>query len=155
MALTREQIAAKFSIRKIILPIVLGLGVIGYILCRKYEPDQLQTLLQASPFWLSMSFPVLFVRDFGYIYHIRYITEKVQGWKQRFRVVLLREFASYALPSVAGGSTIASYMLYKEGVPLGNHCVHEGKGGSTSPPLLPLPNHRHFKNSICTIPFGS
>ena len=129
MALTREQIAAKFTIRKTIFSIMLGLSVICYILSRNYEPDQLQTLLQTSPFWLSMSFPVLFVRDYGDIYHIRYITEKVQGWKQSFRVILLREFASCALPSVAGGSTIASYMLYKEGVSLGNHCVHEGKGG--------------------------
>jgi uncharacterized protein (TIRG00374 family) len=119
MALTREQITAKFSIRRIILPMVLGLGVIGYMLYRSYEPGQLQTLLQASPLWLGMTFLVLFVRDFGYIYRIRYITEKALDWKQSFRVIMLWEFASCALPSVAGGSTVASYMLYKEGIPLG------------------------------------
>ncbi|GAA4431329.1 lysylphosphatidylglycerol synthase transmembrane domain-containing protein [Pontibacter saemangeumensis] len=119
MALTREQITAKFSVRKLILPVVLGLGVVGYMLYRSYEPGHLQTLLQASPFWLGMSFLVLFVRDFGYIYRIRYITEKALGWKQSFRVIMLWEFASCALPSVAGGSTVASYLLYKEGIPLG------------------------------------
>lgn len=119
MDLTQEQISRKFSARKIILPVLLGLGVVGYMLYDTYQPDQLQTLLQASPFWLCMAFLVLFIRDFGYIYRIRYITEKVLTWKQSFRVIMLWEFASCALPSVVGGSTVASYILFKEKIQLG------------------------------------
>ncbi|WP_461489308.1 lysylphosphatidylglycerol synthase transmembrane domain-containing protein [Pontibacter sp. HJ8] len=119
MTLTKEQLTEKFSPRKLIIPMLLGLSVISYMLYQNYQPDQLQTLLQASPFWLGMAFLVLFIRDFGYIYRIRYITDKVLSWKQSFKVIMLWEFASCALPSVVGGSTIASYILYKEKIPLG------------------------------------
>ena len=98
---------------------VLGLGVVGYMLYKNYEPGQLQTLLEASPFWLGIALLVLFVRDFGYMYRIRYITDKALSWKQSFRVIMLWEFASCALPSVVGGSTIAAYILFKEKIPLG------------------------------------
>lgn len=77
MALTRQNLQAKFSLRNILLPVFLGLGVIGYMLYKNYEPGQLQTLVQASPFWVGMALLVLFVRDFGYMYRIRHITEKV------------------------------------------------------------------------------
>jgi glycosyltransferase 2 family protein len=119
MALTKESLQEKFSTRKLILPMLLGLGVIGYMLYENYEPGQLRTLLQASPFWLGMALLVLLVRDYGYMHRIRYITEKDLSWKQSFQVIMLWEFASCALPSVVGGSTIAAYILFKEGIALG------------------------------------
>ncbi|MDX5435584.1 MAG: flippase-like domain-containing protein [Pontibacter sp.] len=119
MALTKESLQAKFSTRKLILPMLLGLGVVAYMLYRNYEPGQLKTLLQASPFWLGMALMVLLVRDYGYMHRIRYITDKKLSWKQSFQVIMLWEFASCALPSVVGGSTIAAYILFKEGIALG------------------------------------
>jgi uncharacterized protein (TIRG00374 family) len=119
MALSERKLQQQFSLRKVLLPVLLGLSVIGYMLYRNYEPDQLQTLRKASPLWLGITLLVLFIRDFGYIYRIRYITEKALSWQQSFRVIMLWEFASCALPSVVGGSTVASYILYKERIPLG------------------------------------
>ncbi|WP_018478873.1 lysylphosphatidylglycerol synthase transmembrane domain-containing protein [Pontibacter roseus] len=119
MALTKEELQKKFSTRRLILPMLLGLGVVGYMLHKNYEPGQLQTLLQASPLWLGITLLVLLVRDLGYMYRIRYITYKALSWRQSFRVIMLWEFASCALPSVVGGSTIAAYILFKEKIPLG------------------------------------
>lgn len=119
MALTREQLQKKFSARRILLPMLLGQGVVGYMLYQNYEPGQVQTLLQANLFWAGMALLVLFVRDFGYMYRIRYITEKALSWKQSFNVIMLWEFASCALPSVVGGSTIAAFILFKEKIQLG------------------------------------
>ncbi|GAB3196406.1 lysylphosphatidylglycerol synthase transmembrane domain-containing protein [Pontibacter aydingkolensis] len=89
------------------------------MLYQNYEPSQLSTLLNASPFWIGMALLVLFVRDFGYMYRIRFITDKVLSWKQSFNVIMLWEFASSVLPSVVSGSTIAAYILFKEKIPLG------------------------------------
>ncbi|NEM97662.1 lysylphosphatidylglycerol synthase transmembrane domain-containing protein [Pontibacter burrus] len=119
MALTKEQFQKKFSARRILLPVLLGLGVVGYMLYKNYEPGQLQTLLQANLFWAGMALLVLFIRDFGYMYRIRYITEKALSWKQSFNVIMLWEFASCVLPSVVGGSTIAAFILFKEKIQLG------------------------------------
>lgn len=98
---------------------LLGFGVIGYMLYSTYEPGQFQTLLQANLFWVGMAIAVLLIRDFGYMYRIRYITDKVLSWKQSFNVIMLWEFASCALPSVVGGTTVVAYILFKEKIPLG------------------------------------
>lgn len=100
-------------------PVLLGLGVMGFMFYENYTPNQLTSLANASPFWIAMALLLLFFRDFGYIYRIRLVTDKFLTWKQSFNVIMLWEFASCALPSVVGGSTIASYILYKEGVPFG------------------------------------
>ena len=119
MALNERKLQQQLSLRKVLLPVLLGLSVVGYMLYRDYAPDQLQTLLKASPIWLGITFLVLFIRDFGYIYRIRYVTDKALSWKQGFREIMLWEFASCALPSVVGGSTVAAYVLFKERIPLG------------------------------------
>ncbi|WP_114783978.1 lysylphosphatidylglycerol synthase transmembrane domain-containing protein [Botryobacter ruber] len=119
MELTKEKLQAKFSVRKIILSLIPGIGVIAIMLYRNYEPAHLQTLLQANLFWLGMALLVLGVRDVGYMYRIRYVTDKVLSWKQSFNVIMLWEFASCALPSVVGGSTVAAFILFKEKIPLG------------------------------------
>jgi len=119
MALTKQKLQEQFSVRKIILPMLLGFGVIGYMLYSNYEPGQFQTLLQANLFWVAMAIAVLLIRDFGYMYRIRYITDKVLSWKQSFNVIMLWEFASCALPSVVGGTTVVAYILFKEKIPLG------------------------------------
>lgn len=119
MALSKQKLQEHFSVRKIILPMLLGFGVIGYMLYSTYEPGQFQTLMQANLFWVGMAIAVLFVRDFGYMYRIRYITDKVLSWRQSFNVIMLWEFASCALPSVVGGTTVVAYILFKEKIPLG------------------------------------
>lgn len=119
MALTQHKFQKQFSAPRILLPVLLGLGVIGYMLYENYQPGQLHTLLQASPFWLGMTLLVLLARDFSYIYRTRFLTDKALSWKRSFNVIMLWEFASCALPSVVGGSTIAAYILYKENIPLG------------------------------------
>ncbi|MEJ8802036.1 lysylphosphatidylglycerol synthase transmembrane domain-containing protein [Pontibacter sp. H249] len=119
MTLTQRNFTKHFSAPRIILPVLLGLGVIGYMLYQNYEPEQLETLLNASPFWIGMTLLVLFIRDFGYMYRIRFLTDKALNWKQSFNVIMLWEFASCVLPSVVGGSTIAAFILYKEKIPLG------------------------------------
>ena len=124
MALNEQKLKRQFSTIRILLPVGLGLGVVGYMLFRDFEAGHWQTLAQASGLWLILTFLVLVVRDAGYIYRIRYITDAALTWRQSFRVIMLWEFASCALPSVVGGSTVAAYLLYKEEIPLGTSIAH-------------------------------
>lgn len=119
MALTKSKLQRHFSAKRIMLPALLGLGVMGFMFYENYDPQQLSKLLHASPIWMSVVVLLLLVRDFGYMYRIRIVTDKYLTWKQSFNVVMLWEFASCALPSVVGGSTVATYILYKEGIPVG------------------------------------
>ncbi|MCC6599131.1 MAG: flippase-like domain-containing protein [Crocinitomicaceae bacterium] len=59
------------------------------------------------------------LRDFGYVYRIRSMTDKQLSWKQSFEVIMLWEFASAMTPSVVGGSGIAMFIINREGINMG------------------------------------
>jgi glycosyltransferase 2 family protein len=59
------------------------------------------------------------IRDIGYIYRIRIMTDKQLSWRQSFQVIMLWEFASCMTPSVVGGSSIAMFIINREGINMG------------------------------------
>jgi glycosyltransferase 2 family protein len=62
---------------------------------------------------------MMVLRDLGYMYRIRTLTDKQLNWKQSFEVIMLWEFASAMTPSVVGGSGIAMFILNREGINMG------------------------------------
>lgn len=71
--------------------------------------------------WLALLGALLMVvlRDAGYVYRMRVLTDKQLSWRQCFQVVMLWEFSSALTPSVVGGSGVAIYFLNREGLNLG------------------------------------
>ena len=53
------------------------------------------------------------------MYRIRVLSDYTINWKNSFNVIMLWEFASAVTPSIVGGSTVAFYILYKEGITAG------------------------------------
>ncbi len=124
MDLNRKKLLENFSTRRILIPVVIGMAVIGYMFYRNNNLADLQNLKNAKPFWLLLTLVVLLVRDAGYVYRIRHITERVLSWRKSLDVIMLWEFASCVLPSVAGGSTVAAFIINKEGIPLGKSLAY-------------------------------
>ncbi len=62
---------------------------------------------------------MMLLRDIGYIYRIRILTDKELTWKQSFEVIMLWEFASAMTPSVVGGSGVAMFIINREGINMG------------------------------------
>lgn len=104
---------------RIVVPALIGLGVVAFLFWRSYKPGDLAPLLHARWEWLLLTLLVLWARDLGYIYRIRYITERALSWRQSFGVIVIWEFASCVLPSAAGGTAAAPVILTREGIPLG------------------------------------
>ena len=108
---------------KMILPVLLGLGVIGYILYTSSEELDfayiLSNIKNASPVWIGLAIIVLIIRDGGYIWRIRHLTNKELNWTSSFFVIVLWEFASAITPSVVGGTTLVVFIINKEGIPFG------------------------------------
>jgi hypothetical protein len=59
------------------------------------------------------------MRDAGYVFRIREITDKHLTWGRAIYVIILWEFASAVTPSIVGGTAVAVFILHKEGIPLG------------------------------------
>ena len=109
---------------RLILPIVIGLGVVGFMFWRSYRPGDLAPLAHARWEWLLITLGVLLARDFGYIYRIRHIAERELNYRQSLDVIMIWEFASCVLPSAVGGTAVASFILHKEGITLGKSMAY-------------------------------
>ncbi|MCC7331587.1 MAG: flippase-like domain-containing protein [Flavobacteriales bacterium] len=110
-----------FSVKKVFAPIAIGLLVAAYMLWSKTDWNTfVQIDWKIEMFgWLLVALLMMVIRDLGYMYRIRVLTDNQLSWRQSFDVILLWEFASAVTPSVVGGSSIAMFILNKEKINLG------------------------------------
>lgn len=116
-----EKIFKTIHPNKIILPILIGLGVSGFLLYREYQPGtfSLLTFSFQSVFWLIFSFAMMATRDFGYMVRLRILTQKNVSWRSAFRIIMLWEFTSTVTPGAVGGTSVAIFFINKEGISFG------------------------------------
>ena len=122
-----KSTTSNFKTWKIILPTVLGMGVIFYMLWKDLfntESGNLEGLKQISfswhmMLWFFIALLLMVGRDLGFTIRYRYLTEKFLSWKQCIKVTLLAEFGSAVTPSTVGGSSMAVLFLAKENLSVG------------------------------------
>jgi len=106
---------------KIILPVIIGLGVVFYLFIREYKPGSFSSLhfTYKAVFFLLLAFLFMACRDIGYMIRIRILTDYELTWRKAFRVIMLWEFTSAITPSAVGGTSVAILFVTKEGVSIG------------------------------------
>ena len=121
MSTQDDNILKKLRPSRIILPIVIGLGVVGFLLFREFDLSAFSLIKFTwfSLFWIVVALILMALRDIGYMIRIRVLSENELSWKQSFNIIMLWEFSSAVLPSAVGGTSVATYFIYKEGMNLG------------------------------------
>ncbi len=121
MDLDTKKIFKTLNPNKIWLPVILGLGIVVYLILSDpdFTPSKLTMARDAAIWPILLSVFVLLARDVGYVYRIRTITDKNLSWTSSIYVIILWEFASAVTPSVVGGTAVAVFILWKEGINLG------------------------------------
>ena len=106
---------------KVFLPVVIGLGVVGYMIWREFDPAVFGsiTLTWKSALWIFAAFLCMAGRDIGYMLRIRILSDGQLDWRQTFRVIMLWEFTSAITPSSIGGTSVATVYVHKEGISVG------------------------------------
>jgi len=106
---------------RVILPVIIGLGVVGYMFYRDFDPEVFDNIhfTWATVFWIVMAFVFMFGRDIGYMIRIRVLSHRRLNWRQAFRVIMLWEATSAVTPAALGGTSVAILFVYKEGIDLG------------------------------------
>ena len=107
---------------RVILPVLIGLSVVGYLFYREFNPRIFDNLELT---WRSVVFILIAVfcmsgRDIGYMMRIRILSGGKMSWRQAFRVIMLWEFTSAVTPAAVGGTSVAVIFVHKEGISLGN-----------------------------------
>ncbi|MDA1267995.1 MAG: lysylphosphatidylglycerol synthase transmembrane domain-containing protein [Bacteroidetes bacterium] len=121
MKLDNKKIFQTLNPNKVWVPILIGLAIVFAMFY--FDPnltmENLRVVVNVSPFFIFLSILVIFLRDFGYMYRIREITDRHLTWTRAFYVIILWEFASAVTPSVVGGTAAAMFILNKEGIKMG------------------------------------
>ncbi|GAB3826715.1 lysylphosphatidylglycerol synthase transmembrane domain-containing protein [Pontibacter rugosus] len=120
----KKTILKSFSPVKVLIPVFLGLAATAWLFIKDDKVSELKGIAQANVWWLVAALVVLVIRDAGYMYRIRSLTDKFLTWRNSIDVIMLWEFASAITPSVVGGTTIATIILNKEGIPLGKSLAY-------------------------------
>jgi len=114
-----------FSIWKLILPVVIGLGMVAFMFWKDTEKGDLALIWNSMHFttgtWfcLALAFLFIFGRDFGLSWRFRALTNKQLSWKNAYEVDMLCEFASCVTPSAVGGSSFGMIFLNTKGIEFG------------------------------------
>lgn len=121
MAKKRSPVRTLLNPRNQLIPIVLGLGVAGYLFYSDFNPEAYSAIqwTWTTLFFTLCALIMVVVRDLGYMYRIRILTGKEISWRNAFDVIMLWEFASAISPSVVGGSGVALFIVNREGIKLG------------------------------------
>lgn len=109
-----------FTLRRILLPVLIGLAVSLLLIIRDIRQGvDLINLSSSAIFWFSLALILQVMRDLAYMVRIRLLTDYKLSWRESFEVIMLWEFASSVTPSVVGGTTIAFFIMHREGFGVG------------------------------------
>jgi hypothetical protein len=116
-----ERIQRQLRPSRIILPMVIGLAIVGWLLYREWDSEALSAIRFSwyAFFFLLIAFVMMVIRDAGYMVRLRVLTEGKLSWRKTFQVIMMWEFASAVTPSAIGGTGVAVFFLYKEGYSAG------------------------------------
>ena len=112
---------AKIKIGNIIYPILIGLGVVAYLIWKEFDIEAFTSLSFTGKTVIALLLAILcmFGRDIGYIIRLKVLSSNQLSWLQAFRVIMLWEFTSAITPSAIGGTSFAIIYVHKEGINLG------------------------------------
>ena len=115
-----KKASRPFKIYQVVIPILLGLVVIGWLFMREFKAkDFTFNFTFVSVLFIILAFLLMFTRDFGMMWRFRLLTDKDLSWKQAFHINVLSEFTSAVTPAVVGGSSLVVIFLIKEGINAG------------------------------------
>lgn len=110
-----------FKTSYILLPIFIGLSVVGWLFYKDFDPDLFSglhlSMRMAGGVFLGFLF--IFCRDLGLIARFRLLSDHELSWRQAFNVNTLCEFTSAVTPSAVGGGSLLVLFINKEGIDAG------------------------------------
>lgn len=112
----QQEVLRSIRVSRIILPILLGIGVVIYLLWRKFDPQDFAHIswTRHVTFWVSLSLLFLIIRHLAYATRLRILSEEQFSWSKCIELIFIWEFSSAVSPTSVGGSAVALLVLAQE-----------------------------------------
>jgi glycosyltransferase 2 family protein len=118
--LTEEQRSVLRSLRstRIILPIILGLSVVGYLLWRQLNanPDSFNKInwTGSTFFWIFMAICLLVLRHLAFSYRMYILSQGHFSFRKCIELIFIFEFSLCVTPTTVGGSAVSLFVMTQE-----------------------------------------
>ncbi|MDD2961363.1 MAG: lysylphosphatidylglycerol synthase transmembrane domain-containing protein [Muribaculaceae bacterium] len=106
---------------QILIPLIIALIVVVWLFINDAKSVDI-SLIDIS--WRSIIaliaiLATIIMREFGYMWRYRILSNNDLTWRQAFKVTMLCEFSSTITPSSVGGSSLAMIFMKREGIDIG------------------------------------
>jgi glycosyltransferase 2 family protein len=116
--LTDEQkkVLAKLSPRKMILPIIIGLGVVSYLLWTQYDPVAFASIQWTHETfrWIGAAFLLLILRHLAFSMRMYILSRGHFSFKKCIELIFIFEFSLCVTPTTLGGSAVSLFVMTQE-----------------------------------------
>ncbi len=112
----QKEVLESIKISRVILPIVIGIGVVIYLFWKQFDPAEFAKINWTTHtlFWILLAVLILIIRHLAYAARLRILSEKAFSWKKCIELIFIWEFSSAVSPTSLGGSAVAFFVLAQE-----------------------------------------
>ncbi|HLF62901.1 MAG TPA: lysylphosphatidylglycerol synthase transmembrane domain-containing protein [Saprospiraceae bacterium] len=107
---------SSMRISRIIIPIILGLAVVGYLMWKNFDPEEFKKISWGpkTAIWMSIGLVMLVMRHLSYSYRLWILAERSFSFVKCIELIFIWLFSSAVTPTSVGGSAVALILLSKE-----------------------------------------
>lgn len=112
----QSKILDSIKTSRIVPPILIGLGVVFYLIWQQYDPELFRQIswTRRTIFWLGLAVFVYVIRHMFYAWRLRVLSDKLFSWGKSIELVFLWEFSTAVSPFSVGGAAVALLFLAQE-----------------------------------------
>jgi uncharacterized protein (TIRG00374 family) len=113
------QVAASLKFSRILIPVLIGIGVVGYLLWRQFDPVEFAKIhwTMHTLGWVGLALFFLIIRHLAYAMRLYILSDRFFSYRKCIELIFIWEFSSAITPTAVGGSAVALFVLSKEQLP--------------------------------------
>lgn len=116
--LSEEQRSVLKSLRasRMIIPILLGLGVVAWLVLRNFDFEKLQHIhwTTATFGWIGLAFALMIIRHLAFSFRMWILAQGHFSYVKCIELCLIFEFSLCITPTTLGGSAVSLFVLTQE-----------------------------------------
>lgn len=111
-----QEALQKLSLRRMILPIALGLAAAGWLFYSQFDPTEFRKIEWTGRMfgWIGLAVIFLIIRHLCYSNRMRVLSGGQFSWRKSIELIVIWEFAACLTPTSKGGPFVMLFVLSKE-----------------------------------------
>lgn len=115
-----QKILDSIKVSRVFLPVLLGIGVVMYLLWKQFDPEEFAKINWTSHtlIWILVSIAFVVIKHLSYAYRLFVLSKKQFSFLKCIQLIFIWEFSTAITPTAVGGSAVAFFVLSQEKLPV-------------------------------------